>query len=143
MGKFFESPEKAVLQITELLLNEQWEELTGYYNLSDDKSLLDELTSGKFFVRTKIPEIAHPGGFWRYKEPFSPGFVFDYQLIENDITTVYLKIEIEMGESRLQKGMDSFKLKKFTGLGYKILLPDASSDSRTSPLNPDIADPIL
>jgi len=143
MGNFFESPENAVLQITELLLNEQWEELSGYYDLSDDNIMLEELTSGKFFVRTKVPEIAHPGGFWRYKQPFSPGFICDFKLIKNNIITVYLKIEIGMGEGRVQKGVDSFKLKKFLGLGYKILLPDTSSDPLTSPHIPKIVNPIL
>lgn len=119
---YFESPQQAVEQITEMLLNENWGKLSGYYELSDSNIQTEEFLSGRFFIRTDPPEVAHPAGFWKYRHPFAPGFTFDYTTSKENIITVHLSIEIDQGNGRVQRGMDTFELKHYPGNGYKIIL---------------------
>jgi len=126
---YFKSPKEAVAQITEMLINEDWEKLLGFYDLSNCDLLPIQFLSGRFFIRTEAPEVAHPGGFWKYKHPFAPGFTFDYALAKENITTVHLCIEIDQGDGRIQKGADTFELINHPDKGYKIIPPETEVDS--------------
>lgn len=120
---YFTSPVEAVLQITGLLTNEDWFTLASYYDLSDSQVKLEDLISGRFFIRTEPPPAAHPGGFWKYKHPFAPGFSYSYHVKdEENIIIVYVEIAIDQGSDLIQRGMQSFRMKK-SKQGYKIL-PD-------------------
>ena len=123
MDNYFESPEKAVDLITLMLQNESWETLTSYYDLTNSFVPVSEFLSGNFFVPTEEPEVRHPGGFWKYKHPFSPGFSFNYASTHENVVTVYLSIEIDEGGGKVQRGIDSFKLVFYPGKGYKIMPP--------------------
>ena len=70
-ARYFESPQKAVETITELLMKERFGELASYYDLTGSGIARSELESGAFFVRKKRPPVAQPAGFWRYKHPFT------------------------------------------------------------------------
>ena len=123
MDNYFESPKKAVEQITEMLKNENWEKLFTYYDRYGSNIQPKEFLSGRFFIRAKAPEVAHPGGFWKYKHPFAPGFTFDYTTTDENIVTVNLSIEIDQGNGRVQRGTDTFKLRNHPDKGYKIIPP--------------------
>ncbi|MBN2520451.1 MAG: hypothetical protein JXB17_08105 [Bacteroidales bacterium] len=118
---YFESPEKSIPVITELLINADWETLSRYYNLSNSGIDIKELISGDFFIRDKKPEAAHPAAFWRFKHPFSPGFKYlsDYEIKEN-IYKVELVIEIDQGDGMIQKGFQLFYMIKYKQ-GFQIL----------------------
>ncbi len=122
---FFESPKSAVDQIREMLRAKDWPRLTRYYDLTGTDIDPTDLNSGAFFWREDRPEIAHPGGFWRYKHPFPPSFRYQMAEPETDagIVTVHLMIEIDQGAgSPTQAGFQTFRLRRSDN-GYQVL-PD-------------------
>lgn len=121
---YFTSPEEAVILVNELLRKEDWTTLSRYYDLSESQIDPSELESGRFFIRTEQPEVAHPGGFWRYKHPFPPGFLFDrVRATENpDVIIVVVSIEIDQGGGLKQRGLSEFKMRRSVK-GYQILPP--------------------
>ena len=119
----FDSPQEAVTEIAGLLRNENWKELASYYDLSDSDIDRSILISGEFFIRHTPPEPAHPGGFWRYRHPFSPGFEFGWEerVEENgDTVNVFVTIEIDQGGGMIQRGIDSFLMRE-SECGFQIL----------------------
>ena len=122
--RYFRSSKEAVEVISVLLDKKDWVTLSRYYDLSNSEVDRKNLETGRFFVRAERPEVAHPGGFWRYKAPFSPGFKYDHEEPEGkDIVRVHLRIEIDQGDGMVQEGFDSFRMRK-TPKGYQIL-PDS------------------
>jgi hypothetical protein len=120
--KYFKSSKEAVEVISSLLRKSDWVTLSRYYDLSGSDIDRKELETGRLFVRTEKPDAAHPGGFWQYKAPFSPGFKYAHQEPEGeDIVRVHLRIEIDQGGGMVQEGLDSFRMRK-TPKGYQILL---------------------
>jgi hypothetical protein len=119
---YFSSPEESVKVISMLLISEDWTTLSSYYYLADsNRDLLDSLLSGDYFIRKDMPETAHPGGFWKYRHPFPPGFTyFSHEQLTEDRIKVNLVINIDQGDGMVQTGKASFLLKKFPE-GYKIL----------------------
>jgi len=119
---YFRSPQESVEIITQLLKSEDWKTLSSYYSFEvQDDELLDSLKSGDYFIRKERPEVSHPGGFWKYRQPFPPGFTYSYQeTIAEDIIKVHLEIEIDQGEGMIQRGQDSYLLKKLEK-GYQLL----------------------
>jgi len=106
-----------------MLRKEEWERLASYYRLEGSTINRSELVSGDYFIRRDRPEVAHPGGFWRYRHPFPPGFEFGW--IEpvsgaDNIIKVNVTIEIDQGGGMIQRGIDSFLLHK-SPHGYKIV----------------------
>ena len=71
---YFDTPQQAVQVITALLKAQDWVALRRYYDLSDTPIERAQLESAAFFIRKERPLAAHPAGFWRYKQPFAPGF---------------------------------------------------------------------
>ena len=121
---YFASPESSVDRITRLLIDEDWNTLAGYYYLdNENRDLAGLLQSGDYFLRREKADVTHPGGFWKYKQPFSPGFAYaSHFQISDDLVKVNLYIEIDQGAGMIQEGRDSFLLKKFQK-GFK-LVPD-------------------
>ena len=119
---YFSSPQESIGIITELLTLEDWETLSSYYYLDKDRQeLRDSLMSGSYFMAEEQPEAAHPGGFWRYKHPFPPGFKYSYhESLPGDIIRVNLTIEIDQGEGMTQTGQAYFYMKEFPE-GFMIL----------------------
>ena len=118
---FFSSPEESVEIITGLLLSEDWRTLSAYYIHDGNQELLDSLLSGDYFIRREMPELTHPGGFWRYRHPFSPGFKYhSHEQVADDLIKVNLIIEIDQGDGMMQVGKSSYLLKR-SPEGYKIL----------------------
>ena len=69
---YFSNPRESVYLIAKLLTEENWDQLSYYYYLENaDEEVIDLLKNGSYFIRTKRPEVAHPGGFWKFKKPFS------------------------------------------------------------------------
>ena len=128
---FFPSPEKSVEIITQLLKSENWSTLSSYYYIIDgNQELIDSLMSGEYFIRREMPEVAHPGGFWKYRHPFPPGFTYSsHEIIKENFIKVILIIEIDQGEGLTQVGKASFLLKKFHE-GYKILPEQPQEETR-------------
>ena len=122
---YFSSPAEAVQIISKILLESNFKILARYYDLSDSEIKLSELESGDFFIRKERPKVAHPGGFWRYKHPFAPGFKFN-SLQSTDKEGVYLvrvMVEIEQeGGFPQQIGYSDFYMIK-SAKGWKVL-PD-------------------
>lgn len=118
---YFTSPQQSVEIITELLKNENWEILKSYYYLENcSQGVIDSMLSGDYFIRKSKPEVAHPGGFWKYKHPFSPGFNYtSHEEIGGDIIKVNLMIEIDQGNGNIQQGISSYFLIKLKN-GYQI-----------------------
>lgn len=118
---FFPGPEESVEIITGLLLSEDWRTLSGYYIIDGNQELLDSLLSGDYFIRREMPEVTHPGGFWKYRHPFSPGFKYhSHEQVADDLVKVNLIIEIDQGDGMIQVGKSSYLLKRFLE-GYKIM----------------------
>lgn len=125
-AKYFTNPQEAVEQISIMLREKNWNELAKYYNLTGSKIEQDELTSGEFFYSDERPEVAHPGGFWKYKHPFAPGFIFDNVKEEEgmqSIVEVTVSIEIDQGGGMIQRGEKTFLMQKSDN-GYQILPPE-------------------
>lgn len=116
----FETPEQAVEIVTRLLQDEQFEELSRYYDLAGTTIDRAELTSGDFFIRRERPAAAHPGGFWRYREPFAPGFEYASHTVEGDVATVRVGIEIDQGDGTTQRGESSFCMRR-SEHGWQLL----------------------
>ncbi len=122
---YFASPKEAVATISELARRRDWPALAGYYDLSGSTIELLTLLSGAFFVRSEQPAGAHPGGYWRARHPFPPGF--DYLMAEPGgapgVVTVTVHVSIEQGASAsTQEGRAQFRLRE-SPRGYQIL-PD-------------------
>ncbi len=73
---YFDNPMQAVDSIRTMLSSNVWDELSRYYDLSDTDIDRTNLISGDFFIRKKRPDVAHPAGFWKFKQPFSPQFTY-------------------------------------------------------------------
>lgn len=127
-AKYFSDPGKeAVLIITGLIRDDNWKELSLYYDLDGSGIRRERLESGEFFIRTRRPEVAHPAEFWRHKHPFSPEFQYDFHSETDGIATVNLSITIDQGGGMVQRGMSSFRMKR-SEKGYQIL-PDMGQRS--------------
>ena len=127
---YFSSPTDAIPIITDLLEKGNFRILARYYDLSNSKIKLSELKSGDFFIRKERPEIAHPAGFWRYKHPFPPGFIFNsVQATAKDaIYIVEVSISIDQGsDSPKQFGLSYFYMVK-SDKGWKVLPDQVTED---------------
>ena len=119
--KYFASPQEAVEIISELLIKEDWKTLSRYYYLEGSNVDVEELESGRFFIRTKPPEVCHPGGFWVYKHPFDPSFEYlGHEEIRDNIIIVTVHIRIDEGMGMFQEGRKFFAMKK-TPKGLQVL----------------------
>jgi len=119
--KYFASPREAVKIISELLIKEDWKTLSRYYYLEGSNVDVEELESGRFFIRTKPPEVCHPGGFWVYKHPFDPSFEYlGHEEIRDNIIIVTVHIRIDEGMGMFQEGRKFFAMKK-TPKGLQVL----------------------
>jgi hypothetical protein len=120
-GLYFTDPKTAVTVISGLIEQSDWPALSRYYDLSGSAIGRGELESGRFFVRTERPPLAHPGGFWRIRHPFDPSFRYRYhQTLSGGQVRVHLSIEIDQGGGMIQRGMHSFLLWK-SEKGFQIL----------------------
>lgn len=138
---YFKDPEQAVDLITTMLKSNAWEELSSYYDLSGTNIDKDSLISGDFFIRKKRPEVAHPAGFWRYKEPFSPGFTYlSHETLPNEIVNVVVGIDIDEGDGMVQSGLDSFPLRKLSN-GYQLLPKELNPTSPFESIPVDLLEP--
>ncbi len=112
-NSYFTSPEQAVEVARQLLLAEDYDTLADYYDLSGSDIDRSDLVSGDYFVRRQRPEVSHPGGFWRYKHPFAPGFELS-QVQPTDQASIYrvvMTITIDQGDdSPAQEGMSHFHM---------------------------------
>lgn len=120
-GLYFTDPKTAVTVIAGLIERSDWLALSRYYDLSGSDIERGELESGRFFVRTERPPLAHPGGFWRIRHPFHPSFGYRYhQTLSGNRVRVHLSIEIDQGGGMIQRGRHTFLLRK-SDKGYQIL----------------------
>ena len=120
---YFSSSQESVKLISQMLINENWEELTRYYFLENtDNEVIDSLKNGNYFIRSKRPEVAHPGRFWKYKKPFPPNFKYSNHFeTTTDTIKVNVGIEIDQGNGMIQQGTTSFYLMK-SKKGYQLIL---------------------
>ena len=120
---FFTSPEQAVEVARKLLLAEDFSTLADYYDLSGSEIDRSRLECGDYFIRRQRPEAAHPGGFWRYKHPFAPGFKLS-SVQPTDRAGVYrvtMTITIDQGaDAPAQEGMSHFHMIE-SPRGWQIL----------------------
>ena len=127
---YFTGPKTAVSEISGLIKRSEWLALSRYYDLSGSGIDRRELESGRFFVRTERPPVAHPAGFWRIRHPFHPSFRYqNHRTLPGNRVQVHLSIEIDQGGGMVQRGVKSFLLRK-SEKGYQIL-----------PFAPDNPDP--
>lgn len=121
-AEYFTDPALAVEKITVMLREKDWPQLAKYYDLSDSPIDRSTLISGEFFYTDQRPKSAHPGGFWRYKHPFSPAFKFHSirELEESGVIEVTVEVEIDQGGGMIQRGMQTFLMRK-TSKGYKVM----------------------
>jgi len=122
---YFSSPKEAVPVIADLLRKEDFETLTKYYDLSGSDIQKSELESGDFFIRKKRPELSHPGGFWRYKHPFAPGFEYasKHPSSKKGVYVIEVAVSIDQGaDSPVQRGKSLFYMVT-SDKGWQ-LLPD-------------------
>ena len=112
---YFASPQQAVDAIGTMLRERDWAVLARYYDLAGADIDRKTLISGDFFVRTEPPEVSHPGGFWRYKHPFAPGFEYasDSGADQDGIVTVRVSITIDQGSGApAQEGRQEFQMRR-------------------------------
>lgn len=118
---FFPDPKTAVTETARLLRSKSWPELARYYDLSGTDVAAETLTSGSFFVREKRPEVSHPAGFWRYKQPFAPSFRYmSHSTVGDDEIEVTVYVRIDQGGGMVQEGRNSFRMRKSKS-GYRLL----------------------
>ena len=121
---FFESPQKAVAAVADLLRAKDWKELARYYDLTDSGVARADLESGEFFCRKSPPADADQAGLWRWKHPFPPTFKF--HKVEKtdaaDVLEVTVVLEIDQGGGPIQKVLNSFLTRK-SSAGFQILPP--------------------
>lgn len=131
---YFKNPKQAVDSIRIMLKSKAWEELSRYYDLSGTDIDRASLVSGDFFIRKKRPEVAHQAGFWKFRQPFSPQFSYlSHQSISDEIVEVTVQVEIDEGGGMVQRGMDSFQLRKSSD-GYQLLPKQFHSSENSSAL---------
>ena len=125
---YFDDPRAAVPEITKLLKAKDWPTLARYYYLEGSDVKRADLESGAFFYTDQRPEVAHPGGFWRYKHPFAPGFGYleSRELQPLLQVEVIVSIEIDQGGGPPQRGIQAFLMRR-TPEGYQILPDKAPS----------------
>jgi len=120
---YFTSPEQAVEVARKLLQAEDYCTLADYYDLSGTDIDRPGLECGDYFVRKQRPEVAHPGGFWRYKHPFSPRFKLS-SVLPTDRKSVYrviMTITIDQGaDTPQQEGLSHFHMIE-SPRGWQIL----------------------
>ncbi len=128
---FFTSPQEAVPKIADMLRQSDFKTLARYYDLTDSDVPLADLESGTFFIREERPEFAHPGGFWRYKHPFSPGFEYiDMQSTDRDaVHEIRVTISIEQGAGSPDQVGYSFFYMIRSAHGWQVL-PDKVEEGR-------------
>lgn len=132
---FFESPRQAVDAISKMQGEEDWAGLARYYDLEGSDIDRETLVSGEFFIRTERPELAHPGGFWRYKHPFAPSFEYDFTMQTDvaGIVVVRVAINIDQGsDSPLQQGWQEFLMRE-SDAGFQVMPGSAGQIGRTPP----------
>ena len=123
IAAYFDSPEQAVEAIRKMQQEKDWVSLARYYDLEGSGIDRETLVSGEFFIRTERPAVSHPGGFWRYKHPFAPGFEYGFttSTAEPDTVTVRMTVEIAQGaESPMQRGYREFSMRQ-SERGFQIL----------------------
>jgi len=119
--RYFASPQASVPVITRLLKAKDWQTLASYYDLSGSDVDTQSLKDGSFFLNEKRPQMAHPAGFWRIKQPFAPGYVFQSaKAMEDGQTEVTVMVEIDEGGGLVQRGYDTFRLVAHPE-GYQLL----------------------
>lgn len=127
---FFSSPQEAVPRIADMLRQSDFKTLATFYDLTDSDVPMADLESGDFFIREERPEFAHPGGFWRYKHPFAPGFEYvDMQSTDkNAVHVVRVAITIEQGAGSPDQVGYSFFYMIRSAHGWQVL-PDTVEQS--------------
>lgn len=118
---YFENPQEAIPVIKKLLIASDWEMLSRYYDLRNSDITLEKLLTGEFFIRSDKPDVAHPGGFWRYIHPFPPAYKYHHCILTRDnIYEIEMSIEIDQSNGEFQKGFLSFFMIK-SEKGFQIL----------------------
>lgn len=119
---YFSDPASAVEKISVMLKEKDWTQLAKYYDLSDSPIERSTLLSGDFFYTDQRPESSHPAGFWHYKHPFAPAFKFHSirELEEPGVIEVTVEVEIDQGGGMIQRGMQSFLMRK-TSKGCQVM----------------------
>jgi hypothetical protein len=119
---YFSSPQESVLITSKLLIEEDWEQLTNYYYLEgSSQNLTDSLKNGSYFIRSKNPELSHPGVSWKYKSPFPPSFNYrNHNQIDENTVQVEVGIEIDQGDGMIQQGKMFFRLRE-SEKGFQLL----------------------
>jgi len=132
----FADPRAAVAAAARWLRDQAWVELALRYDLSGTDIPLSSLCTGSFFVRQKPPEVGHPGGFGRYKQPFAPAFSYEsHRALGDGLIEVKVHIAIDQGEGMVQRGYDTFRMRRSAeGLRFLPKTPDAQAPD--PPLEP-------
>ncbi len=119
--KYFTDVKSAVVETARMMRARSWPELAHYYDLSETDIAPGHLESGAFFMRPKPPEIGHPAGFGFYIQPFAPEFSYlSHKTVGSDVIEVTVQIEIDQGGGMIQRGLDSFRLRR-SQKGYRLL----------------------
>ena len=125
-AKYFDTPKQAVAVINKLLIEEDWETLSQYYDLSCSGIEKEELESGRYFVRSEseLPASTHPAVSGKSKGPFTPGFEYSsHEDVGDGKVSVRVSIKIDQGDGMMQIGWQEFMMKIYDK-GYMILARD-------------------
>lgn len=111
---FARSPADAVAIATRLLRARDYATLLRYYDLEGSGVAREGLDAESFFTRKEPPEGAHPAGFWRYRQPFPPGFSYlDHEAGDAPgVHRIRVRIEIDQGDGRTQVGLQEFLMRE-------------------------------
>lgn len=128
---YFKSAGESVPIISGLLLMEDWITLSRYYHLRGSKVSIEDLESGRFFLREEKPGAVHPGVQWKYRHPFQPGCKYHGEQTLVDGTLVVTVItSVDQGDGMIQVGFQSFGMIRSPG-GLQILTGDFSPHTGT------------
>lgn len=119
---YFKSAEEAVAVINRLLKNEDWATLGCYYDLTGTSIDRSMVQSRAFYIRDDRPSVAHPAGFWKYKQPFPLGFTYKGRRPTADTSIIQVDVNIDVAEGggMVQRAFDSFQLRASKG-GFQLL----------------------
>lgn len=134
---YFSTPESAVRRINVLLAEQDWRQLTQYYDLDESDISRKQLLDGGFFLSQQA-DLTDPRN---YLHPFPPGasFYASRRLGDSDHFEVDVLWLMDTPWVKGQQYLTTFHLKRFPE-GYR-LLPDRVVTQPLQKVKPEEEDP--
>jgi len=124
-AQYFNDIRDAIELCTYLLLDEEWEKLASYYDLTNTTLTYNDIANRDFFMTDIKPfDTPLPANYWKYKHPFPPGYRYLFsEPLDSEITKIWLTNKFEIGDGLVKDGRFWF-LMRYKLDGYQIVPPE-------------------